>query len=228
MKLEYATVMRYVRRKTELEACKVKERKLWEGELEASKKEEAVGLFGYLHGLDWDVVLLELPKEDPKPWILQVDESTTRDASRAGLILTSPKGQRLSYALRFEFKATNDEAEYEASVVGLELASAVGASHVLAKSDSQLVVGQVLGEYTVKKEVMQKYLDRVKAQIAKLQSFNIVMIPSEENIEADYLAKLAMAKEDAIPQNAPVRYLELPSIFAPDIQSKLSTTVTRG
>ncbi|KAF7149736.1 hypothetical protein RHSIM_Rhsim02G0148400 [Rhododendron simsii] len=113
---------------------------------------------------------------------------------------------------------TNNEAEYEALVVGLELASAVGASHVLAKSDSQLVVGQVLGEYTIKEEIMQKYVDKVKAQIAKLQSFNIVRIPREENNEADYLAKLATAKEDAIPQNTPVRYLELPSIVSPDIQ----------
>ncbi|KAG5565895.1 hypothetical protein RHGRI_001720 [Rhododendron griersonianum] len=159
-----------------------------------------------------------LPKEEPKPWILQVDGSTTRKASGAGLVLTSPKGQRLSYALRFEFKAINNEVEYEALVVGLDLAKAVGANDVLAKSDSQLVVGQVLGEYTMKEEIMQKYLDKVKAQIAKLQSFSIVRIPREENIEADYLSKLAMAKEGAIPPNAPVRYLELPSIFAMDVQ----------
>ncbi|KAF7129994.1 hypothetical protein RHSIM_Rhsim10G0114200 [Rhododendron simsii] len=145
----------------------------------------------------------EPPKEGPKPWVLQVDGSTTREASGASLVLTSPKGQRLSYVLRFEFKATN-EAEYEALVVGLELAKAVGANHVLAKSDSQLVVGQVLGEYTVKEEIMQEYLDKVKAQVAKLQSFNIVRIPREENIEVDYLAKLATAKEDAIPQNIPI------------------------
>ncbi|KAG5548861.1 hypothetical protein RHGRI_014275 [Rhododendron griersonianum] len=116
----------------------------------------------------------EPPKEEPKSWILQVDGSTTREASGAGLVLTSPKGQRLSYALKFEFKATNNEAEYEDLVVGLDLAKDVGANHVLAKSDSQLVVGQVLGEYTVKEEIMQKYLDKVNAQIAKLQSFNIV------------------------------------------------------
>ncbi|XP_058185742.1 uncharacterized protein LOC131302967 [Rhododendron vialii] len=98
----------------------------------------------------------ELPKEEPKPWILQVDKSTTREACRASLILTSPK----------------------------------------AKSDSQLVVGQVLGEYTMKEEVMQKYLSKVKPQVAKLKSLNVVRIPREENIEVDYLAKLATAKED--------------------------------
>ncbi|KAF7150997.1 hypothetical protein RHSIM_Rhsim02G0177600 [Rhododendron simsii] len=129
----------------------------------------------------------------------------------------SIKGQRLSYVLRFEFKTTNNEAEYEALVVGFELVKAVSANHVLAKSDSQLVGGQVLEDYIVKEGVMQKYLDKVKAQAAKLQSFDIVMIPREENIEANYLAKLAMTNEDAIPRNAPVQYLELPSIFAPDM-----------
>ncbi|KAF7121526.1 hypothetical protein RHSIM_Rhsim13G0133200 [Rhododendron simsii] len=109
----------------------------------------------------------ELPKEEPKPWVLQVDGSTTSEESGAGLILTSAKGQRLSYALRFEFKATNNEVEYKALVVGLELAKP---------------------------------------------------IPREENIEADYLANLATAKKGAIPRNAPIRYLELPSIFAPSIQ----------
>ncbi|KAF7127124.1 hypothetical protein RHSIM_Rhsim11G0039400 [Rhododendron simsii] len=160
----------------------------------------------------------EFPKEEPKPWVLQVDGSTTKEASGAGLILTSPKGQRLSYAFRFEFKTTHNEAEYETLVVGLELASAVGASHVLAKSDSQLLLGQVLGECTVKEEVMQKYADKVKDQVVKMQSFNIVRIPREENNEADYLAKLATAKEEAIPRNTAVRYLELPSIVSPDIQ----------
>ncbi|KAF7150242.1 hypothetical protein RHSIM_Rhsim02G0177200 [Rhododendron simsii] len=65
---------------------------------------------------------------------------------------------------------------------------------------------------------MQKYMDKVKAQIVKLQSFNIVKIPREENNEANYLAKLATAKEDAIPRNTPVRYLESPRIVSPDIQ----------
>ncbi|XP_058211645.1 uncharacterized protein LOC131323822 [Rhododendron vialii] len=156
----------------------------------------------------------ELPKEELKLWVLQVDGSTTKKASGAGLILTSPKGQRLSYTLRFKFQATNNEPKYKALVVGLELAKAVDANHVLAKSDSQLVVGQVLGEYVVKEEVVQKYLDKVKSQIARLQSFNIIRIPREENTEADYLSKLATAKEDAIPRNAPIRYLELPCIFA--------------
>ncbi|KAI8535416.1 hypothetical protein RHMOL_Rhmol10G0172300 [Rhododendron molle] len=75
---------------------------------------------------------------------------------------------------------------------------------------------------------MQKYLDKVEAQVAKLQSFNIVKIPREENIEADYLAKLATAKEGSIPRNALVLYLELPNIFAPTYRCKLLTTTTHG
>ncbi|KAF7128202.1 hypothetical protein RHSIM_Rhsim11G0005300 [Rhododendron simsii] len=88
----------------------------------------------------------------------------------------------------------------------------------LPKEEPKPWVLQVLVEYTVKEEVMQKYVDKVKAQVAKLRSFDIVKIPRKENIEADYQAKLATTKEDAIPRNAPIQYLEMPSIFALDVQ----------
>ncbi|KAG5544401.1 hypothetical protein RHGRI_016977 [Rhododendron griersonianum] len=88
----------------------------------------------------------------------------------------------------------------------------------LPKEEPKPWILQVLGEYAMKEEVMQKYLDKVKAQVAKLQSFSIVRIPREENIEADYLSKLATAREGAIPPNAPLRYLELPCIFAMNVQ----------
>ncbi|KAI8555712.1 hypothetical protein RHMOL_Rhmol05G0196100 [Rhododendron molle] len=65
---------------------------------------------------------------------------------------------------------------------------------------------------------MQKYLDKVKSLVAKFKNFNIIRIPREDNVEADYLSKLATAREEAIPRNAPIRYLELPSIFAPNAQ----------
>lgn len=45
--------------------------------------------------------LKEVPQQEPKPWILQVDGSSTKEANGAGLILTSPERQCLSYALRF-------------------------------------------------------------------------------------------------------------------------------
>ena len=49
-----------------------------------------------------------------EPWVLFTDGSSCVDGSGAGLILTNPEGVEFTYALRFEFTATNNEAEYEA------------------------------------------------------------------------------------------------------------------
>jgi len=53
----------------------------------------------------------------------------------------------MEQALHFAFKASNNQAEYEALIAGMLLAKEMGAQSLLAKSDSQLVTGQVTGEY---------------------------------------------------------------------------------
>ncbi|GJT17119.1 reverse transcriptase domain-containing protein [Tanacetum coccineum] len=70
------------------------------------------------------IVYLEAAKETvkeelPKLWILFTDGSSCTDGSGAGLILTNPEGMEFTYALRFRFDATNNEAEYEALIAGL-------------------------------------------------------------------------------------------------------------
>ena len=55
-------------------------------------------------------------------WRLSVDGATNAQGSKAGLILISLKGIDIEYALRFGFQASNNEAEYEAVIAGLNLA----------------------------------------------------------------------------------------------------------
>ena len=57
-----------------------------------------------------------------KRWILYVDGSSNSDGSGAGLLLKDPHGEMCSYALQFDFAVSNNEAEYEALIVGLQLA----------------------------------------------------------------------------------------------------------
>ncbi|GKE22953.1 reverse transcriptase domain-containing protein [Tanacetum coccineum] len=67
---------------------------------------------------------MEAPAEEvtPEPWTLFTDGSSCLEGSGTGLILTSPEGEEFTYALRFEFDASNNEAEYEALVAGLRIA----------------------------------------------------------------------------------------------------------
>ncbi|KAL0395968.1 UNVERIFIED_CONTAM: hypothetical protein Scaly_0045200 [Sesamum calycinum] len=83
-------------------------------------------------------------------WKLFVDGSSTLQGSGAGVILETPQGDKIQYALRFNFDASNNEAEYEALLAGGRLAQAAGAKYLRAYSDSQLVVNQVNGDYEAK------------------------------------------------------------------------------
>nr|GEW60182.1 reverse transcriptase domain-containing protein [Tanacetum cinerariifolium] len=65
-----------------------------------------------------------------EPWTLFTDGSSCVDESGAGLILTSPEGVEFTYALRFQFTASNNEAEYEALVAGLRIAARMGVKNV--------------------------------------------------------------------------------------------------
>nr|GFC37122.1 reverse transcriptase domain-containing protein [Tanacetum cinerariifolium] len=55
-----------------------------------------------------------------EPWTLFTDGSSCVDGSGAGLILTNPHGVEFTYALRFQFAASNNEAEYEALIAAKE------------------------------------------------------------------------------------------------------------
>ena len=73
-------------------------------------------------------------------WRLSVDGATNSQGSSAGLFLTSPDEIDVEYALIFEFQASNNEADYEAVIVELNLAHSMEAYQPEICSDSQLVV----------------------------------------------------------------------------------------
>jgi ribonuclease HI len=63
-------------------------------------------------------------------------------------VLNAHLGLRSKYAARLAFKATNNIAEYEGLILGLNKAKALGVKTILVKTDSQVVAGQVKKEYT--------------------------------------------------------------------------------
>ena len=85
-------------------------------------------------------------------WKMYVDGATNAQRSRAGLILNSSEGIDIKYALRFGFQASNNEAEYEAVIAGLNLAHSMEVDQLEVCSDSQLVVRQIEDAYEAKGE----------------------------------------------------------------------------
>ena len=95
-------------------------------------------------------------------WRLSLDGAANAQGSDAGLILNSPDGIDVEYALRFGFHASNNEAEYEAVIVELNLAHSMDDDQLEVCSDSQLVVKQIEDSYEVRGEKMILYLKKVR------------------------------------------------------------------
>ena len=151
--------------------------------------------------------------EDDLPiWKLSVDGASNAQGSGAGLILTSPEGIDVEYALRFGFHASNNEAEYEAVIAGLNLAHSLEVDQLEVHSDSQLVVRQIEDTYEAKSKKMVLYLQKVCDLLKKFVLVQVKYVPRTENSRADALAKLATALQEDIGESTPVEYLAEPSI----------------
>ena len=103
--------------------------------------------------------------------------------------MIAPSGLHTKYAARLEFKATNNIAEYEGLILGLNKAKVLGVKTVLAKIDSQVMAAQVKKEYVARELELVKYLATVRALERRFQGFTLKHIPRAENIEADELVK---------------------------------------
>ncbi|GJR97536.1 reverse transcriptase domain-containing protein [Tanacetum coccineum] len=132
-------------------------------------------------------------EEEPLPaqWTLFTDGSSCVDGCGAGVILTDPEGVEFTYALRFQFEATNNEAEYEALIAGLRIAEKIGVQSLQVNVDSKLVANQVNGTYIAKETDMIKYLEKVKALASTFRVFSIKQVPRSKNKKADALSKIA-------------------------------------
>ena len=129
-------------------------------------------------------------------WRLSVDGAANAQGSGADLILTSPKGIDIEYALRFGFRASNNEAEYEAVIAGLNLAHSMEVDQLEVCSDSQLVVKQIENSYEVRGEKMILYLKKVQELLKKFVRVQVRHIARAENSRADGLAKLVTASQE--------------------------------
>ena len=99
------------------------------------------------------------------------------------------------------FKASNNEAEYEAIIAGIKLCYATGADSVKAFSDSQLVVSQLNDGYEAKDNTMSAYVRRLREATKLLKHFALTHIPRSNNQQADALSKLESSSNDRKSKN---------------------------
>ena len=145
-------------------------------------------------------------------WRLSVDGAANVQGSDAGMILTSPDGIDVEYALRFGFQASNNEAEYKAVVVGLNLAHSMEADQLEVRSDSQLVVKQIEDSYEARGKKMIMYLKKVRELLKMFIRIQVKHVPRAENSQVDTLAKVATTSQEDLGRLIPVKHLLEPSV----------------
>ncbi|XP_070005182.1 uncharacterized protein [Nicotiana sylvestris] len=116
------------------------------------------------------------------------------ELSGLGMFLVPSTGETIRQAIKCH-SITNNEVEYEAMIAGPELARELGMNQIIIKSDSQLVVNQMLGTYANREARMQQYLEKVRELIKQFQTWKVIQIPRDENAEVDALANLASAAD---------------------------------
>jgi len=150
-------------------------------------------------------------------WKLYVDGTRNDYCSGARVVLETPEGRSLCYALRLEFPSTNNEAEYEALIAGLRIAKELNIRVLQIFSDSQLIVCQVKKEFQTKGGNLPAYLSKTWELLESFDHYIISHIPREENMRADSLAKYSSSGEAQELGMIPVEVLSAPSIEDMDI-----------
>ena len=104
----------------------------------------------------------DVDQGDAGRWILNVDGASHQIGVGVDLQVRVPTGERVEHGIWLGFPASNNRIEYEAILVGVDLAKCVSSEKLIIHSDSQLVVGHVNGEYETRDQRMVKYASLAK------------------------------------------------------------------
>jgi ribonuclease HI len=118
-------------------------------------------------------------------WRMHFDGVHSRAGKGVGIVITSLVGQSFNFSFRLEFDATNNVAEYEALLLGLEIAKDMGIKILNIKGDSDLIILQVKNKFARKSERLRKYRNAIWDTMEFFDALNITEIPREHNILAD-------------------------------------------
>ena len=127
-------------------------------------------------------------------WTLSCDGGSRGNPGPAayGFVLTDPKGTEVVARGEYIGTATNNVAEYQALIAGLNSALAQGASSIAVRMDSELVVRQMTGVYKVKNAGLKPLFEEAKRLAGRFGSFEIAHVRREHNARADAEANKAL------------------------------------
>lgn len=120
----------------------------------------------------------------------------------AGAVVLNHEGQEMAVRSLYLGVCTNNVAEYQALILGLQTAVALGCTHLDIALDSELIVRQLQGRYKVKHQALIPLFQQVKQLLTQLEAWSIRHVPREQNKRADFLANQAIDTQERIGVNA--------------------------
>lgn len=126
--------------------------------------------------------------------LINIDGASSGNPGDAsiGVVLKDNLHKKEETISQYIGKTTNNFAEYQALIIGLERAIELGIKDVHVKSDSELLVKQLKGEYKVKSDNLKELNHKAANLIKSFSFFKIEHVRREFNKEADKLAKKAI------------------------------------
>jgi ribonuclease HI len=131
--------------------------------------------------------------------VLRTDGGSRGNPGPAGAgFVIEREGEIVCRGGRFLGSVTNNIAEYEALIWGLENVSAMGFGSVTVYADSELLVKQVNGQYRVKNEGLKPLFARALKLLRGFTNFKVAHVRREFNKDADEMANQAMDAQDTV------------------------------
>jgi len=125
------------------------------------------------------------------PWTLFFDGSTCDRGAGIGIVLISPPGKKYEFSLPIIATSTNNQAEYQALIKGMELLKEVRADAVEIFGASMLVINKLAGIYECRSEVLITYYEKSMQLLKEFKDFRLEHVPWLHNEEANRLAQHA-------------------------------------
>jgi ribonuclease HI len=140
-------------------------------------------------------------------WTPRAHEEGTNKA----VVLVAPSNVKTCFTVKLDFSCTNNIAEYEALLLGLQKLRAMGIRRVILKTVSQVIAGHVDKSSRARDPKLEKYLDAVRRLEDSFEGFSVKSIPRGENEHADLLAKSA-AQGLPLPSEVFFETIKAPSV----------------
>ncbi|TYK01744.1 uncharacterized protein E5676_scaffold775G00730 [Cucumis melo var. makuwa] len=161
-----------------------------------------------------------------EPWTMYFDGAPRRSGAGAGIVLISPEKHMLPYSFALAELCSNNVAEYQALIIGLQMALEIRVSFIEIYGDSKLIINQLSLQYDVKHEDLKPYFTYARQLMERFDSVMLENVPRTENKRADALANLATAlmMSDNVALNIPLcQQLIMPPLL-PECQEANVTT----